>query len=643
MHKILTCLIFICLLLPAVLNAQGRKDSIIVADTIEAYKNFKQAQGYTYNNPGLGKKFAKEAARYANRGGHKKLEGASVNILGLCHRNLGEYDSAMTAFQNAERLFQQSNAQSGYGNARNNYAMTLFYVGEYEKANIVLLDVIKEATEKKHYTVLCNAHQNLGIMHNSQQRYREALDNFVLAEKYHRLIGAEGAAAGAANNQAFIYFKHLRQYDKAIAIYNTTLPIKQKGKDEKGVGIIRNNLAEIYLIKKDYKKALDNINKAIKIREKIDDKYGLSVSYTNLADIYFQQKKYREAEQQAQQAVSIAQKIGAKKEHSDALKMLSKIQSANNDISNAYENYVNAVKIEDSLLNRENFARMAELETKYETEKKEREILQQRTKIAENQLRIEEQNLIIFAVIAIAVIAILIGFVVYNRQKLKTIKLEKEAELKEALRFIETQNKLQEQRLQISRDLHDNIGSQLTFIISSLDNLKYGFDIANEGLKNKLFGIRNFTKDTITELRDTIWAMNKEEITLQDLSTRISNFIENAKAASKGISFEFEIDNSIPENISFSSLKGINLYRIIQESVNNALKHAQATRIAVSISASGKGYTIKIEDNGNGFNTEDAGLGNGLSNIKKRASESSGELAVVTAPGKGTSIIIHIK
>ena len=245
--------------------------------------------------------------------------------------------------------------------------------------------------------------------------------------------------------------------------------------------------------------------------------------------------------------------------------------------------------------------------------------------------------------IAIAVIAILIGFVVYNRQKLKTIKLEKEAELKEALRFIETQNKLQEQRLQISRDLHDNIGSQLTFIISSLDNLKYGFDIANEGLKNKLFGIRNFTKDTITELRDTIWAMNKEEITLQDLSTRISNFIENAKAASKGIRFEFEIDNSIPENISFSSLKGINLYRIIQESVNNALKHAQATRIAVSISASGKGYTIKIEDNGNGFNTEDAGLGNGLNNIRKRASESSGELAVVTAPGKGTSIIIHIK
>lgn len=643
MHKILCALILICLFLPSALGAQGRKDTIIVADTVEAYKHYKQAQGYTYNNPELGKKFAKEAARYANRGGHKRLEGASVNMLGLCHRNLGEYDSAMTAFQTAERLFLASNSQSGYGNARNNYAMTLFYIGEYEKANILLLDVIKEATDQKQYKVLCNAHQNLGIMHNSQQRYQKALDNFILAEKYHKLGGDEGGAAGAANNQAFIYFKHLKQYDKAIAIYNKTIVVKQNRKDDKGVGIIRNNLAELYLIKKDYKKALESINKAIKIREKIDDKYGLSVSYAVLSDIYFQQKKYPQAEEYAQKAVDLAQKIGAKKEHSDALKMLSKAQSANNDITNAYQNYVNAVKIEDSLLNRENFARMAELETKYETEKKEREILQQRTKIAEKQLRIEQQNLIIFAMISIAVIAILIGFVVYNRQKLKTIRLEKEAELKEALRFIETQNKLQEQRLQISRDLHDNIGSQLTFIISSLDNLKYGFDIANDGLKDRLLGIRNFTKDTITELRDTIWAMNKEEITLQDLSTRISNFIENAKAASKGIRFEFDIDSSIPENISFSSLKGINLYRIIQESVNNALKHAQATKIAVSITATGKGYTIKIEDNGNGFNTEDAGLGNGLNNIKKRVAESGGELAVITAPGKGTAIVIHIK
>lgn len=642
MPKIITFLVYFLCFSPACLWAQGRDSLAMATDTLEASRQYKLAQSYTYNNPALSKKHCREAIRLAHRAGVRRLEAAATNVLGLSHRNLSEYDSALVCFKTAEKMFGEMKYKTGYGNSRNNYAMTLFYLGEYEKANTLLLKVIEEAREDKLYRVLSNAHQNMGIMHNSQQRYREALANFVRAEEYHRMVGDEGAAAGAANNQAFIYFKHLKQYDKAIAIYKRTLPIKQARKDEKGVGIIVNNLAELYLIKKEYDKALASINKAIAIREKIDDQYGLTVSCSIVSEIYFQQKNYRQAEVYAQKAVDIARKIGAKKELSDALKQLSKIQKDNNDINKAYQNYVAAMEIEDSLLNRENFARMAELETKYATARHEREILTQRAEIAESQLRIDQQNMIILGVCAVAVIAILIGFVVYNRQKLKTIRLEKEAELKEALRFIETQNQLQEQRLTISRDLHDNIGSQLTFIISSMDNLKYSFDLAG-GLKDKIAGIRNFTKDTITELRDTIWAMNKEEITLQDLSSRISNFIENAKAASKGIHFEFSIDSAIPETRSFTSLRGINLYRVIQESVNNALKHAEADRISVSFTTAGKGYTITIKDNGKGFDASDAGLGNGLANIRKRVADSGGELALVSSPDEGTSVIIHLK
>src|SRR5690606_32195444 len=124
-----------------------------------------------------------------------------------------------------------------------------------------------------------------------------------------------------------------------------------------------------------------------------------------------------------------------------------------------------------------------------------------------------------------------------------------------------TQNKLEEQRLAISRDLHDNIGAQLTFIISSLDNLKYGFSIEDEKLKNRLSGISTFTRSTITELRDTIWAMNKDEISFSDLRTRIANFIESAQSAAHNIQFDFYLDNNIPNTLSLSSLKGINVYR----------------------------------------------------------------------------------
>ncbi|TYA76037.1 histidine kinase, partial [Seonamhaeicola marinus] len=154
--------------------------------------------------------------------------------------------------------------------------------------------------------------------------------------------------------------------------------------------------------------------------------------------------------------------------------------------------------------------------------KKEKEILAQRAQIAEKELNINRKNMQLLGLGVLAIVLSVFGYLVYKQQKLKNKQLQKENQLKEALSKIETQNKLQDQRLRISRDLHDNIGAQLTFIISSIENLQYGFKISNTNLTNKLTGISSFTKDTINELRDTIWAMNKNEISLTDLQIRIS-------------------------------------------------------------------------------------------------------------------------
>src|SRR5690606_7568364 len=135
-------------------------------------------------------------------------------------------------------------------------------------------------------------------------------------------------------------------------------------------------------------------------------------------------------------------------------------------------------------------------------------------------------------------------------------------------------NSLQEQRLTISRDLHDNIGAQLTFIISSIENLQYGFKITNEKLTNKLTNISSFTKETIYELRDTIWAMNKDKISLEDLQIRTTNFIEKAAIASEGMELKFDVDPELNKDTTFTSVQGMNIYRIIQEAINNALKYA---------------------------------------------------------------------
>lgn len=673
--------------------AQDRRN-----DSIRAMNEYVIARDNTYNNPSIGQTHAQESIRLAKLAKCALLEATASNVLGLCCRNLGEYKPAITAFTNSSNIHRKRKDRNGYGQTDNNIAITWFYLGEYEKAHTMLLDVIKEAEEYKLYSVLANAYQNMGLVNDSQKRYNDALSNFMLAEKYHNLSGNPRGSSGALMNQGAIYSKHLKDFDKAIAIYNKVIPIKEQVRDEKGVGIAYNNLAEVYFKMGKYEKALENVTKAIATRKKVNDQLGLTISYGILAKIHYEEKNYDEAEKYALMSTEIARNIGSKKVLSEYLIVLANIQHAKGDTAGAYKNHVQATELKDTLLNSENFARMAELEAKYQTEKKEKliaensiKLLQAETEaqeqekliaqnradlltaeaeagkrekqiadnrvkllkteaesgrrgkeIAENKLKIDRQHLTILGITALAIIVTLTVFIFYTRQKLKNMRLKKEAELKEALRTIETQNKLQQQRLEISRDLHDNIGSQLTFIISSLDNLKYGFEIPT-GLQGRLSGIHTFTKDTITELRDTIWAMNKDEISLLDLRTRISNFIEKAKTASRGIRFEFTTDSSIPDTTSFSSLKGINLYRIIQEGVNNALKHSEATSINVDISKSPGGYTIRIKDNGRGFDTTNVNPGNGLASIKKRAAENAGELAVLTAPGEGTEIIIRMK
>jgi len=222
---------------------------------------------------------------------------------------------------------------------------------------------------------------------------------------------------------------------------------------------------------------------------------------------------------------------------------------------------------------------------------------------------------------------------------LKNNQLRREAELKEALAKIETQNKLQEQRLRISRDLHDNIGAQLTFVTSSVDNLKYGLTDKDDKVSDKLTSISAFTTQTIYELRDTIWAMNKEKISIEDLQARISNFIDKAGVADTKVKFIFQVADNISNEFMLPSIKGMNVYRIIQEGVNNALKYAEAQSIIVSLSEKDNQFELSILDDGKGFDLKNTEMGNGLNNIKKRSRDLGGTV-YFNSNNKGTKITL---
>ena len=256
----------------------------------------------------------------------------------------------------------------------------------------------------------------------------------------------------------------------------------------------------------------------------------------------------------------------------------------------------------------------------------------------EAEAKQKNTTILVLSMLAFGLLAF--GYLIYRQQKLKNIQQEQEFELQSAIAKIENQNKLQEQRLSISRDLHDNIGAQLTFIISSVDNVKYGFDIQNEKLNGKLTNISSFAKDTIVELRDTIWAMNTNEITYEDLEVRIHNFIEKAKEAKQEITFSFKIDKDLATK-KLSSVEGMNVYRTIQEAINNSLKYANAKNIKIEAKKEENQTKITITDDGIGFNETEIHYGNGLNNMKKRIKEIGGKLQI-TSSEKGTTIEVLI-
>lgn len=296
----------------------------------------------------------------------------------------------------------------------------------------------------------------------------------------------------------------------------------------------------------------------------------------------------------------------------------------------------------DSIFSKQNSKTVANFEINYESKKKEKQILIQRAELAEQRLTIQEHNYQLYGLGSLTLILGLIGYLFYNQQKLKNLQLKKENELKDALIKIETQSRMQEQRLSISRDLHDNIGAQLTFIISSIDNLKYGFDIKDKKLTNKLNNISEFTSETIFELRDTIWAMNKDEIAIEDLKTRITNYIDKAQNGSNNIEFEFNIEDSVDNKETVSSVKGMNIYRIVQEAIHNSFKHAEASKISVQIEEVKNRLIFQVLDNGIGFNIKTINRGNGLLNMEKRANNINAQLQVYSKKTEGTIITLSI-
>ena len=525
---------------------------------------------------------------------------------------------------------QKAKYKIGIADSYSNLSLMYYFQGKYDLNTAYML----KATRLYQQLNLKDKQANSFAVYGYQLKLRDMNSAVMYMQKGMKLaesIKDEFSLSGIYDNYGVL--KEMQnQLDSALFFYNKSLKIKEKLKDNPGIPYSANKIALVKLMQNKPSEAKTLLDYAYKIRSDIKDVYGIAENL-NYYGFYFKQiNDDKQSISYFNQAIEWSKKHDFPYLTQDNYKELSSVYERNEDFRKALQAFKNHIEVKDSIFNSDVRNKQSELDIEYETEQKEKEILIQKAKLA-------EKNLWILGGFSLAIIAILLGFLLFSKQKQKTLQLQKENELKDALLKIETQNKLQEQRLRISRDLHDNIGSQLTFIISTIDNLKYGLKNQDEKIINKLTSLSGFTKETIAELRDTIWAMNKDEISFEDLKIRISNFIENAQIASSGIDFEFNCQDDFAP-ISLSSVEGINSYRIIQESINNALKHAKATKVSVEVLCQNQFIEIIIKDNGIGFNEATTNLGNGLSNLKKRAKELNGEILVTSQLKEGTTVVL---
>ncbi len=170
------------------------------------------------------------------------------------------------------------------------------------------------------------------------------------------------------------------------------------------------------------------------------------------------------------------------------------------------------------------------------------------------------------------------------------------------------------ERERISRDLHDNIGAYASAISASVDDVIYQFNASDHIALKRL---KDSAREIIVQLRDSIWALNKEAQTVIMLSDRIKNYIQKLQPNYPNINFD--VDENIEQNQTIASITALHLLRIVQEAVHNAIKHSGCSSIQITIHSQSP-IVISVKDNGRGM-PDQPQMGEGLKNMQLRAAD----------------------
>lgn len=374
--------------------------------------------------------------------------------------------------------------------------------------------------------------------------------------------------------------------------------------------------------------AEQSLKDALEIRSIIGDPYYIVSDMGQMAEYYELTNEPAKSITLTRQAIDTAVKYNISAKLPFLYKLLARAYKASGDLNNYSTTLERLISLNDSLYKKNTADALAEIQAKYDVQKKNNIIIRQ-------QFELTRQNYLLYGTTLLALLVILFSIILFRnfrkKQKLRMAYLlatEKQQSY-QAVREAE-----ENERKRIAADLHDSLGVYAASIASNIEHIKYHNPGAND---NTLQELSANSQAIVSQLSDTIWALKKDSLSLTDISDRLKIFIQRVQRSYNSI--HIDVHENIIRDIQLSPSQAFHLFCIMQEAVTNALKHSDGNQITVDIQ-SDVSWQVTVSDNGRGMETTGNKDGNGLFNMRRRATESGWAISWARGDNSGTVVKI---
>ncbi|MBL7772940.1 MAG: tetratricopeptide repeat protein [Chitinophagaceae bacterium] len=532
------------------------------------------------------------------------------------------YDKSMyqEALQTADLLYQLATSlryEKGrivYFNLTGRIQKNL---GDYPEAQHRYLKALKMSEALKDTESIAGSYNNLGNLFILLNRNKEAMHYLQQSLSLYKQIKNEKKMAYPLSNMAKIFVSE-KEIDSAEVYFKRALKYAITYHDHYEVAQNYKRLTSIAIQRKQFKQALAYCDSALALSSKNNYQYLIGDMYDMKGKLFFEQKNYAQSRKAYEEGKAIYEQLGVKPSLVNSYKQLYKIDSLQGNFKSAFENLKLYQLYIDSISNTDKMVALEQQKNKFESER----LVNRQQKEREQFVR--NRNLLIGALLVILLFGIIFNY--YNREKQK---------IKNRLSILETKQR-------ISGDLHDEIGSALSSLNLQTEVLKSRIR-KQQDVREQAEAISKTIGTTMSQVGDLVWSLNLDVRSIDDIMSRITSFCTLALAESD-TAFEISSSNNANE-VSIPPLTAKEVYLILKEGVNNAIKHAVASNIIIHCTYSNSFLEFTIKDDGKGFESSNAKLnlgGKGIKNIKRRTERISGVLDITSAHGKGCTLLLKV-